>query len=135
MLVKLRYFECYSQCLLVNCRVPFFTVFENVFNLLPDISLLTAYLPSLILCVSYHCSQILEFSFTYAVEDEECIVCPNDSCNYLYRFNEKEKCKVCTATIFGEKCGEDDKRLAFAEYKWCPYKVYYFIPPSQYINY
>ena len=38
-------------------------------NLLPDISLLEAYLSSLIQCVSYHCSQILEFSFTDAVED------------------------------------------------------------------
>ena len=32
-------------------------------------SLLEAYLSSLIQCVSYHCSQILEFSFTDAVED------------------------------------------------------------------
>ena len=68
---------------------------------------------------------------------EEYVVCPNDSCNYLYRFNEAEKCKVCTATIFGEKCGEElgyDKRLAFAKHKWCPHKVYYFIPPSQWLR-
>ena len=68
---------------------------------------------------------------------EEYVVCPNDSCNYLYRFNEAEKCKVCTATIFGKKCGEElgyDKRLAFAKHKWCPHKVYYFIPPSQWLR-
>ena len=68
---------------------------------------------------------------------EEYIVCPNDSCNYLYRLNEAEKCKVCTATIFGEERGEElgyDKRLAFAKHKWCPHKVYYFTPPSQWLR-
>ena len=36
-----------------------------------------------------------------------------------------------------KKCGEElgfDKKLAFSKQKWCPHKVNYFIPPSQWLG-
>ena len=67
----------------------------------------------------------------------EYFVCPNDSCKHLYTLNAAEKCKVCTAAKFGKKCGEDlgfQKRIAFSKHKLCPQKVYYFIPPSEWLT-
>ena len=52
------------------------------------------------------------------------IVCPNDSCNQLYKPTEAPQNKSCFNVIFGKKCGHElgyYKHMAFSRQKWIPH--------------
>ena len=65
------------------------------------------------------------------------IVCPNDSCNQLYKPTDIVQNKCCSNIIFGKRCGHElgyYKNLAFSRQKWVPHKTFHFLPPSQWLK-
>ena len=41
------------------------------------------------------------------IKKEKYVVCPNDSCNNLYRLEEVQMLKVCNVITFASKCGKE----------------------------
>ena len=62
------------------------------------------------------------------------IVCPNDSCNQLYKPTEVPQNASCSNV---KKCGHElgyYNHLAFSRQKWIPHKTFQFVPPSLWLK-
>lgn len=71
------------------------------------------------------------------IQEKSYVVCPNDSCNQLYKEKTIPSSRKCTHAISGKQCGYElghMKNLAFSKNKWVPHKTFYFVPPSVWIQ-
>ena len=65
------------------------------------------------------------------VTKEIYVVCPNDTCNALYK--KEDSNKFCTQLSHNKLCGSTlgyDANLSHGQKVWRPYKIFQFIPPS-----